>query len=53
MAVFLRELRLERFAERRAAQILHVGPCAAEAPTIEQFLHASRRATGSGTITGR
>jgi hypothetical protein len=32
-------VRLERFAEGRAAQILHVGPYAAEGPTIER-LHA-------------
>ncbi len=34
-----RELRLEPFAEGLAAQILHVGPYAAEAPTIAR-LHA-------------
>ena len=34
-----RELRLQRFAEGRAAQVLHLGPYAAEAPTIER-LHA-------------
>ena len=33
------ELRLERFAEGRAAQVLHVGPWANEGPTIER-LHA-------------
>lgn len=32
-------VRLERFEEGRAAQVLHVGPYAAEAPTIER-LHA-------------
>ena len=32
-------LRLERFREGRAAQVMHVGPYAAEAPTIER-LHA-------------
>jgi hypothetical protein len=32
-------VRLERFAEGRAAQVLHVGPYAAEGPTIER-LHA-------------
>jgi len=32
-------VRLERFAEGRAAQILHIGPYSAEAPTIER-LHA-------------
>jgi hypothetical protein len=35
----VRELRLERFAEGHAAQILHVGPYAEEGPTIER-LHA-------------
>jgi hypothetical protein len=40
-----RELRLKRFAEGRAAQILHVGPYAAEAPTIEA-LHAFIAAQG-------
>jgi hypothetical protein len=34
-----RELRLERFAEGRAAQVLHLGPYADEGPTIER-LHA-------------
>jgi hypothetical protein len=33
------ELRLEPFAEGRSAQVLHLGPYAAEAPTIER-LHA-------------
>ena len=32
-------LRLERFAEGRAAQVMHVGPYATEGPTIER-LHA-------------
>ena len=32
-------VRLERFAEGLAAQIMHLGPYAGEAPTIEQ-LHA-------------
>ncbi len=35
----LADLRFERFAEGRAAQILHVGPFAEEGPTIER-LHA-------------
>jgi hypothetical protein len=35
----LDRLRFERFAEGRAAQVLHVGPYAAEGPTIER-LHA-------------
>jgi hypothetical protein len=47
----LRELRLERFAEGRAAQILHVGPYAAEAPTIEQ-LHAFSPPTASSGEAG-
>jgi hypothetical protein len=34
-----RNLRIEQFAEGRVAQILHVGPYAAERPTIER-LHA-------------
>jgi hypothetical protein len=34
-----RRLRLERFAEGLAAQVLHLGPCATEGPTIER-LHA-------------
>jgi hypothetical protein len=37
-----RELRLERFTEGRAAQVLHVGPYAAEGPTIarlHEFIH--------------
>jgi hypothetical protein len=38
-------LRLERYAEGRAAQILHVGPYAAEGPTIER-LHAFIAAQG-------
>jgi hypothetical protein len=33
----LPEVRLEKFKEGRAAQILHVGPYAAEAPTIERL----------------
>jgi hypothetical protein len=33
------EVRFEKFAEGKAAQILHVGPYAAEGPTIER-LHA-------------
>lgn len=35
----LREVRLERFAEGPAAQVLHIGPYAAEGPTIQR-LHA-------------
>jgi hypothetical protein len=31
------EVRFEKFAEGRAAQIMHVGPYAAEAPTIEKL----------------
>lgn len=33
------DLRLERFGEGRAAQVMHIGPYAAEGPTIER-LHA-------------
>jgi hypothetical protein len=53
-AVSLRELGLERLrlAEGRAAQILHVGPYAAEAPTIEQ-LHAFSPPTASSGKAGR
>ena len=40
-----RDLRLERFAEGRAAQVLHLGPYAAEGPTIER-LHAFIRENG-------
>jgi len=38
-AAALDRLRLDRFAEGRAAQVLHVGPYAAEGPTIQR-LHA-------------
>jgi hypothetical protein len=31
------EVRFERFSEGRAAQIMHVGPYAAEGPTIERL----------------
>jgi hypothetical protein len=41
----LERLRLEAFAEGRAAQVLHRGPYAAEGPTIER-LHAFIRAHG-------
>jgi hypothetical protein len=40
-----RELRLEEFTEGSAAQILHLGPYAAEGPTIER-LHAFIAAHG-------
>jgi hypothetical protein len=40
-----RRLRLERFAEGRAAQVLHVGPYGAEEPTIAR-LHAFIREHG-------
>ncbi len=33
----LARLRLERYAEGRAAQIMHVGPYAAEAPTVQKL----------------
>jgi len=35
----IRHLRFERFAEGQAAQLMHIGPYAAEGPTIER-LHA-------------
>ena len=41
----LSRVRLERFREGRAAQILHLGPYSAEAPTIER-LHAFIRENG-------
>ncbi len=41
----LSRVRLERWKEGRAAQILHVGPYAAERPTIER-LHAFIRESG-------
>jgi len=44
-------LRLERFHEGRAAQVMHVGPYAAEGPTIER-LHAFIREHG-GAFDGR
>jgi hypothetical protein len=37
---FARSLRVERFAERRVARMLHVGPYADERPSIER-LHAA------------
>jgi hypothetical protein len=40
-------VRLERFAEGRAAQVMHVGPFAAEGPTIER-LHAFIAERGLG-----
>ena len=45
----LDRLRLERFAEGRCAQILHVGPFADEGPTIERlhaWIHAHGRLRG-------
>ena len=33
----LREVRLETFAEGRAAQVMHIGPYAAEGPTIDRL----------------
>ncbi len=47
----LARVRLERFREGHAAQILHVGPYAAEAPTIER-LHAFIRDHGY-RLTGK
>jgi len=41
----LGKLRLERFLEGRAVQIMHLGPYSAEAPTIER-LHAFAREHG-------
>jgi hypothetical protein len=41
-----RELRLERFSEGPAAQVLHLGPYSAEGPTIaalHAFIHAHGR----------
>jgi hypothetical protein len=42
----LDKLRLETFAEGRAAQVLHVGPFSEEGPTIER-LHAFIRSKGA------
>jgi len=47
----LGKLRLERFAEGRAAQLLHTGPYSAEAPNIER-LHAFIAEQG-GKLSGR
>lgn len=44
-------IRFARFAEGRAAQIMHVGPYSAEGPNIEK-LHAFIAAQG-GTLSGR
>ena len=44
-------VRLERFAEGRCAQVLHVGPYSAEGPTVAA-LHAFIAANG-WTLTGR
>ena len=41
----LRLLRLERYSEGRAVQIMHLGPYSAEGPTIER-LHAFAREKG-------
>jgi hypothetical protein len=41
------QVRLERFTEGRAAQILHVGPYSAEGPTITR-LHAFIEEQGHG-----
>ena len=46
----LHKLRLEEFSEGRCAQILHVGPFSAEAPTIEK-LH--EYILGHGSLTGK
>ena len=42
----LGKLRFERFAESRAAQVMHLGPFTEEGPTIER-LHAFIEASGS------
>lgn len=42
---FVANLRVESFAEGRAAQVMHVGPYDAEGPTIER-LHAAIAAAG-------
>jgi hypothetical protein len=47
----LGRLRLERFAEGRAAQLLHIGPYSAEGPNIEK-LHAFIAEQG-GKLRGR
>ncbi len=51
------ELRLERFTEGPAAQVLHLGPYSAEGPTIaalHAFIHAQGAAsTAGGTSTTR
>jgi hypothetical protein len=45
VAPFADSLRVERFAEGRCAQVLHVGPYAAERATIDA-LHAAVRSAG-------
>ena len=47
----LAEVRFESFAEGRVAQLLHIGPYAAEAPNIER-LHAYIAAQG-GQLSGK
>ena len=47
----LASLRLETFAEGRVAQLMHIGPFAAEGPNIEK-LHAFIAAEG-GTLSGK
>jgi len=47
----LHGVRLERFAEGRCAQVLHVGPYSAEGPTVAA-LHAFVAASGC-TLSGR
>lgn len=47
----LDRVRLEPFAEGRAAQVLHLGPYAAEAPTIERLHHFIREQ--GATFDGR
>lgn len=45
----LAEVRLERFAEGPAAQIMHIGPYAEEGPTVET-LHRFIRAAGKSPV---
>jgi hypothetical protein len=47
----LDRVRLERFAEGRCAQVLHVGPYSAEGPTVAA-LHAFVASSGC-TLAGR
>jgi hypothetical protein len=51
VATAVRHIRLERFGEGRAAQVLHVGPYSAEGPTVAR-LHAFIAAQGCA-LAGR